>query len=145
MPGGGLATLERPAGTPTQALVHRHGGRLHTHAPLDPEQPIKMRNLLSMGLAGGLVPSPSAVVVLIAAITLGRAWFGVLLVVFYGLGMALTLVGIGLLLARLRGRVVKRLRLGGGAARAFSILPLATAAVICGVGIFLVARGLGQL
>ena len=49
-----------------------------------------------MGLAGGLVPSPSALVVLIGAIALHRAWFGVVLVVFYGAGMAVTLVGIGL-------------------------------------------------
>ena len=46
-----------------------------------------------MGMAGGLVPTPSALVVLLGATALGRAWFGVLLVAIYGIGMALTLLG----------------------------------------------------
>jgi len=44
-----------------------------------------------MGIAGGLVPSPSALVVLLGAIALGRTWFGVVLVLGYGVGMAATL------------------------------------------------------
>jgi ABC-type nickel/cobalt efflux system permease component RcnA len=48
-----------------------------------------------MGFAGGLMPSPSAIVVLLGALALGHAWFGVLLVLAYGLGLAATLTGIG--------------------------------------------------
>ena len=118
---------------------------MHTHAPIDPDQPVRLRNLLSMGLAGGLVPSPSALVVLVSAIVLHRAWFGVLLVAFYGAGMALTLVGIGLLLSRLRGRFMRRVQPGGTFARAFTVLPLVTAAVICLIGLVLAARGLWQV
>jgi ABC-type nickel/cobalt efflux system permease component RcnA len=55
--------------------------------------------LLGVGLAAGLVPSPSALVVLLGAIALSRTFFGVLLVVGYGLGMALTLTAAGLLLS----------------------------------------------
>jgi ABC-type nickel/cobalt efflux system permease component RcnA len=51
--------------------------------------------VLVMGFAGGLMPSPSAIVVLLGAVALGHAWFGVLLVLAYGLGLALTLTGIG--------------------------------------------------
>ena len=58
-----------------------------------------------MGIAGGLVPSPSALIVLLASIALGRTVFGVVLVVAYGLGMAGTLTAVGLLLVRLRGRL----------------------------------------
>jgi nickel/cobalt exporter len=54
--------------------------------------------LAGIGVAGGLVPSPSALVVLLGAIGLGRAGFGVLLVLAYGLGMAGALTGAGLLL-----------------------------------------------
>ncbi|GAA3225127.1 hypothetical protein [Actinocorallia longicatena] len=50
-----------------------------------------------MGFAGGMVPSPSAVLVLVGAAALGRAWFGVALVVAYGAGLAIALVGVGLL------------------------------------------------
>ncbi|WP_018505728.1 hypothetical protein [Parafrankia discariae] len=46
------------------------------------------------------MPTASAVVVLLGAVSLGRAWFGVLLVLAYGVGMAATLVGVGFLLDR---------------------------------------------
>ncbi|WP_432150068.1 nickel/cobalt transporter [Streptomyces sp. bgisy029] len=61
--------------------------------------------LIGMGIAGGLVPSPSALVVLLGAVALGRTAFGVLLVLGYGLGMAATLTLAGLLLVRLRERI----------------------------------------
>jgi ABC-type nickel/cobalt efflux system permease component RcnA len=137
--GGGVAVLERPV---TKPVVHSHGGRRHTHAPITTDTPLRLRSLLTMGLAGGLVPSPSALVVLIGAIALHRAWFGVVLVFFYGLGMALTLVGIGLLLSRLRGRFVRRIQPGSVVSRVFGVLPLATASLICVVGTVLAFRGL---
>ncbi|MEW2812363.1 sulfite exporter TauE/SafE family protein [Streptomyces massasporeus] len=56
--------------------------------------------ILGAGLAAGLVPSPSALLVLLGAIALSRTSFGVLLVVGYGVGMALTLTAAGLLLER---------------------------------------------
>lgn len=68
------------------------------------------RSVLAMGFAGGMTPSPSAVVVLLGAAALGRAWFGVLLVVAYGVGMGGALTGIGLLLARFTDSVLHRLR-----------------------------------
>ncbi|CAM5379884.1 hypothetical protein SGRI78S_02137 [Streptomyces griseus subsp. griseus] len=61
--------------------------------------------LIGMGIAGGLVPSPSALVVLLGAVALGRTAFGVLLVIGYGFGMAATLTLAGLLLVRLRERI----------------------------------------
>ncbi|MFC9131950.1 nickel/cobalt transporter [Streptomyces sp. NPDC057099] len=64
--------------------------------------------LIGMGIAGGLVPSPSALVVLLGAVALGRTAFGVLLVIGYGIGMAATLTLAGLLLVRLRERIESR-------------------------------------
>jgi hypothetical protein len=72
-----------------------------------------VRGLLAVGFAGGLVPSPSALVVLLGGIALGRAWLGVGLVVAYGVGMALALVGTGLLLVRARDRIDALLRRPG--------------------------------
>ncbi|WP_324275386.1 hypothetical protein [Blastococcus brunescens] len=97
-----------------------------------------------MGIAGGLVPSPSALIVLLASIGLGRTVFGVVLVFAYGLGMAATLTAVGLLLVRLRGRLERRMTdLGrswwlAGATRA---APVLTASLVLLVGLSLVTRG----
>lgn len=72
---------------------HGHGhGDGHGHPRVDMP---RRGTVLIMGFAGGLMPSPSAIVVLLGAVALGHAWFGVLLVLAYGLGLALTLTGIG--------------------------------------------------
>ena len=128
----GLA-LARPS-------VHRHGGRTHTHAL--PDGPLTWRSLAAMGLAGGLVPSPSALLVLLAATSLGRAWFGVLLVLAYGLGMAATLTAAGLLLLRAQAALDRRGWALGRDGRWGRRLPLLTAAVVIAVGAGLVVRGL---
>jgi nickel/cobalt transporter (NicO) family protein len=110
-------------------------------------RPLGRRGLVALGLAGGLVPSPSAVVVLLGGIALGHAWFGILLVLAYGAGMAATLTGVGLLLAHVRGRVDRRLAGPAGSllARAGRLLPVATASVIVAVGLALAAQGAAQL
>ncbi|MFI7018136.1 nickel transporter [Streptomyces sp. NPDC050164] len=79
----------RPHSHP-HTVEHTHGGFTHSH-PVAPT----LRGTILMGFAGGLVPSPSAVVVLVGAAALGQAWFGLLLVVAYGVGLALTLTAAG--------------------------------------------------
>ena len=124
---------------------HDHG---HDHDHRRPA-PLGRRGLVALGLAGGMVPSPSAVVVLLGGIALGHAWFGVALVLAYGAGMAATLTGIGLLLAHARGRVDRHLagrsRPRPLLARAARLLPVATASVIVVVGLALAARGAAGL
>jgi nickel/cobalt exporter len=89
-----------------------------------------------MGAANGLVPSPSALVVLLGAMALGRTWFGVLLVLGYGIGMAGTLTAVGLLLVKARERVERIL--DGRATRALShYAPVGTAATVIVVGLWL--------
>ena len=70
---------------------HAHG---HTH---ELPQTITWRGLAALGVSGGLVPSASAVVLLLGAIGLGRTGLGVLLVALFGVGMSAALVGAGLL------------------------------------------------
>ena len=135
---------------------HDDGHHAHPHAAV--QRPPGWRSLVSMGFAGGLVPSPSALVVLLGAIALGRAWFGVLLVIAYGAGMAATLTGASLLLIRAREAMDRRAvqatrhwsptgqRRGPvwaslGVASLSRALPLATASVLLLVGLFLAARG----
>ena len=127
----------------TQA--HTHG---HTHG--HDHGTVEWRSLVPLGLAGGLVPSPSAIVVLLGAIALGRAWFGVALVIAYGVGMAVTLTGAGLLLVRARGAIERRLSTSGGAragrlASVAGALPLLTATCIVVAGLLLAVRGAAQL
>lgn len=113
--------------------------------------PVSRRGLVGMGIAGGLVPSPSALIVLLSAIALGRTWFGIFLVIGYGIGMAGTLTVAGLLLVRIRDRYQQR-SAGKAASRATAaarrwrtIAPLLTAGLVLVVGISLAVRSLGQL
>jgi nickel/cobalt exporter len=143
--------LQRHAAEPPHQHGHDHE---HMHGPQRDHsaerQPLGWRGLVSMGFAGGLVPSPSALVVLLGAIALHRAWFGVLLVVAYGAGMAATLTGAGLLLVLARAALDRRAAAGHPAgtgprrwrlATLTQALPPLTAAVIVVVGVFLAVRG----
>ncbi|MGQ0778007.1 MAG: nickel/cobalt transporter [Pseudonocardiales bacterium] len=131
----------------THGHGHSHGhGHTHGHgAAVASGDRFGRPALLGMGLAAGLVPSPSALLVLFAAIGLGRTWFGVLLVLGYGLGMAATLTAVGLLLVRLRDRAQRRLsqaRANRFLARLAAASPMLTAALVLIVGLGIVARGL---
>jgi nickel/cobalt transporter (NicO) family protein len=144
-PDGPTAPPHAAPGAGPGAVGHPHAH--HDHDPRWAGRPLGRRGLVALGLAGGLVPSPSAVVVLLGGMALGRAWFGVALVLAYGVGMAATLTGVGLLLAHLRTRVDRRLAPPAGSllARAGRLLPVATASVIVAVGVALAAQGAAQL
>jgi nickel/cobalt transporter (NicO) family protein len=128
------------------ALAHSHGGWVHSHPTFD--ESIGWRSLVAVGFAGGLVPSPSALLVLVGAIALGRTWFGLALVTAYGVGMAVMLTGAGLLLVRARRVFERRALLGRRSARLAVIsrlVPLATSTVIITVGLALAARSAGKI
>jgi ABC-type nickel/cobalt efflux system permease component RcnA len=121
---------------------HNHGSRRGSP---------KLAGTFVIGVAGGLVPSPSALVVLLAAVGLGRAVFGVLLVVAYGLGMAATLTAAGLLLLAVQRRVT---RIGSRSARFAARLRgaaplvtsgLVTSALVMVVGFSLAVRAASGL
>jgi nickel/cobalt transporter (NicO) family protein len=79
-------------------LMHSHGGgRPHSHLPPQAnDEAISWRNLLALGVSGGLLPCPSALVVLLSAVALHRVGYGLLLVVAFSIGLAATLTGVGL-------------------------------------------------
>ncbi|MET9514760.1 nickel transporter [Streptomyces sp. NPDC002994] len=122
---------------------HSHGhGHDHSHSHVPPAP--GLRGIILLGFAGGMVPSPSAVVVLVGAAALGQAWFGFLLVLAYGAGLALTLAAAGFAAVRLRETATRRLtrRLRGRAlSRAQRAAPLGTAAVVFVLGCGLLLRG----
>ncbi|MCY7373999.1 MAG: sulfite exporter TauE/SafE family protein, partial [Spirochaetaceae bacterium] len=111
----------------------------HTHEVPD----LSPRGLVAIGLAGGLLPSPSALIVFLGATGLGHPWFGVALVVAFGLGMATTLAVVGLLVMRLRERAERRLSAhpAGRFAPLLRVVPLVTAASVVFLGAALAFRG----
>jgi len=78
---------------------HDHGdGRWHSHET--PEDPWSRRGLVALGLSGGLLPSPSAFVILVSGLLTGRTAGAVVLVVAFGVGMAVTLTAVGVVTLR---------------------------------------------
>ena len=117
---------------------HGHGGVRHSHLP--PEgSTISWRSLFVLGLAGGLIPSTNALLILLGSIAAGRAAFGFVLVVAFGLGMALVMGGIGLALVLARGRL-DRVDAASRLGRISSYVPLAAAVLVFSLGIYLTVK-----
>lgn len=104
--------------------------RPHHHHHHHHEHDLSRRSLIAVGVSGGLLPCPSALVVLLAAISLHRIGFGLLLIFAFSAGLALTITTIGLV-AVLARTAFRRLTLEG---RALSLLPALSAVVILAAG-----------
>jgi nickel/cobalt transporter (NicO) family protein len=116
-----------------RAHVHAHHHHDHHHHEL--------RGLLGVGVAAGLLPCPSALVVLLSAIALHRIGLGLALILAFSVGLAATITGIGLV-AVLARRAFGRLRLDGPLVRA---LPAVSAALILALGIGLTLNALPEV
>lgn len=122
---------------------HSHDGYGHTHNHLPPGtagSPVTWRNLLALGIFGGLIPCPSALVVMLSAIALQRIGFGLLLIVAFSLGLASVLTAIGVLwvhAGRLFGRIPARRNL-------IQILPAMSALFITVIGLGIMLQALMQ-
>jgi nickel/cobalt exporter len=121
------------------ARAHAHGHHHHHRHDHDPVP--GFRSLLAVGVSGGLLPCPSALVVLLAAISLHRVAFGLLLIVAFSLGLALSITGVGLA-AVLARRAFARARFDGMLMRA---LPAASAAVILLAGVLMTVHALPKV
>lgn len=115
---------------------HDHDDRRHHHH--DHDEPLTSRGILGVGIAAGLLPCPSALVVLLSAIALHRVGFGLALIAAFSFGLAATITAIGLL-AVLARRAFSRVRLDGPVVRA---LPAVSAAVIVLVGVVISAKAI---
>ncbi len=120
---------------------HSHGGVRHSHLPAAGST-ISWRGLFALGLAGGLIPSTSALIILLGSIVAGRPAFGFLLVVIFGLGMAAVMTGVGLAMVFARSRL-DRLPSGSGLGRLASHASLAAAVVVLAFGVYLTAQAFG--
>ncbi len=116
----------------TVAGWHSHGLVRHTHLPPG-DDPVRWRNIAALGLVGGLVPSASAILILVGSIAAGRPAYGMVLTIAFGIGMAVVLVGVGVLLVRARG-VIERWPRTDRLGPLFARLPVITALVFVVVG-----------
>jgi nickel/cobalt transporter (NicO) family protein len=121
--------------------VHAHGGVAHSHLPADGST-LSWRSLFALGLAGGLIPSTSALFILLGSIVAGRPAFGFVLVVVFGLGMAVVMTAIGLATVLARGRL-DRMPSGSGLGRVARQLPLVAAVVVLAFGLYLSVQAFG--
>jgi ABC-type nickel/cobalt efflux system permease component RcnA len=122
---------------------HAHGGMRHRHLPAE-RAPITWRSLALLGLAGGIVPSTNALLLLLAAIAGGRPAWGLVLVIAFGVGMAVVLGGVGLVLVRARGLAAKS---GSGLVgvqlgRLVAMAPAIGAGTVLALGVWLTSQAL---
>jgi ABC-type nickel/cobalt efflux system permease component RcnA len=116
---------------------HHHGPGGHVHELPGGVPPLSRRGLVVLATAGGLFPSPSALIVLVAAFTLGRVVLGLALIAAFSVGLAVTLTGVGLALVYGRAAAERR-----GILRSVQFLPLVSAAAILILGLVFAADGL---
>jgi nickel/cobalt transporter (NicO) family protein len=129
------------------ALGHAHDhahDHEHDHAPghTHPSERASWRSLLALGVSGGLLPCPEALMVLLITIAAHRVLFGLLLIVSFSTGLAAVLVGFGLLLVYARG-LFARLNVTGGLVP--RLLPVASALVIVVAGSVITSQALPQV
>ena len=114
---------------------HSHG---HGHADHEHDHALSHRRLLGIGISGGIVPCPTALVVLLAAISLHRVGYGLVLIVAFSVGLAVAMTAIGLVAVTAK-RTFARVNFNGGAIR---LLPAFSAVVVLGLGLAMTVRAL---
>ena len=117
---------------------HAHDDHHHGHPHHDDHPELTRRGLLAMGASAGLIPCPSALVVLLGAIAQHQVALGLLLIVAFSAGLAATLTALGIAVVH-AGRLTVRLR---PSSRLVGALPAASAVVIVAAGVLLTARAL---
>ena len=131
----GLAVLRTRA---AHVLAHRRGSHHHHHHHHGDGSAITARSLLAVGVSGGMLPCPSALVVLLAAISLHRLAFGLVLIVAFSTGLALSITGLGLVAVAAKRTFARRSFNG----RLVQALPAVSALVILVAGVAMTARAL---
>jgi nickel/cobalt exporter len=124
------------------AHVRAHGhGHAHHHHDHHHEYEGGMRGLLATGISGGILPCPTALVVLLAAISLHRVGYGLLLIVAFSLGLAGAITGIGLVAVGAKSFLSRRSFDG----RLVRVLPTVSALVVLGLGIAMTLRAIPKV
>jgi nickel/cobalt transporter (NicO) family protein len=121
-----------------EAHQHQHP---HTHEGISnpPPAAISFKSLFALGITGGIVPCPAALVVLLGALAIHRVAFGLFLIVAFSVGLAAVLIGFGLAMVYAR-RFMSRFAARGPLTERW--LPLASSAVITVVGVTITLQSL---
>lgn len=119
-----------------QRLRAARKGRQH-HRHDVPEGEVSVGSLMALGVSGGLVPCPSALVLLLSSVALGRIGLGLMLLVAFSAGLAVVLMAIGMV------SVYGKKLLPDGRGAAFRYVPVVSAAIITCVGVVMTAAALG--
>jgi len=121
---------------------HDHDHTDHSHLPPGVDgSPVTWRSLLALGVSGGLIPCPSALVVLLGAIALNRIGFGLILVLAFSLGLAGALTAIGMMFIY-AGRLFERFSLQG---RIVRLLPVLSALFVSMIGVGILIKALMEI
>jgi len=123
---------------------HPHAHHLrhvdHSHHSHPDPRPISRRGLVALAVAGGILPSPTAFVVLTGAVAAHRVGYGLALIFSFSVGLAASLMVVGLLALRARAVLTRSL-----AGRWMGVIPILSALVIVGFGFFFATKGIAQL
>jgi nickel/cobalt exporter len=143
-----LTRIKRLGAKAFHGHTHDHPHH-HTHSHELPAGGNRLRltwqSLTALGIVGGLVPSASALIILLAAISLQRVGFGLALILAFSAGMAAVLTGVGLALVYAR-RFVERFQLRGKSiGTLYRVLPLAAALVVLLSGLVIAVRAVFQV
>lgn len=121
--------------------AHDHHHHDHDHYDHEPDAALSLRRLLGVGISGGIVPCPTALVVLLAAISLHRVGYGLVLIVAFSLGLAGAMTAIGILAVSAK-RLFNRADFNGGLIR---LLPAVSAIVVLALGLAMTIRALPKV
>jgi nickel/cobalt exporter len=120
-------------------FTHDHGdGHVHSHVP---EGEVTMASLIALGASGGLVPCPSALVLLLSSVALGRVGLGLTLLVAFSAGLAVVLMGIGMMVIYAKHLLPDSKKTATN--MAFRYLPVASAGIIVCAGVLMTGVALG--
>ncbi|MDQ1471529.1 MAG: nickel/cobalt transporter (NicO) family protein [Bryobacterales bacterium] len=120
-------------------LTHTHDGHTHSHVP---EGDISIGSLIALGASGGLVPCPSALILLLSAISIGRVGLGMVLLLAFSLGLAIVLTATGLLVLYAKNLFPERTTEHSAF---FRYMPVFSAAVIVLIGVVMTSVSLGWI
>lgn len=133
---------------------HPHGhdhphGHPHGHHHLPPGE-LRPRDLVTLGITGGLLPCPSALIVMLAAISVGQVGLGLMLITAFSFGLASVLVAGGLVLVSARSFTARFLEQRAGRrmpavwrafnGRTLQRLPIISAALVAAIGLVIVIQ-----
>ncbi len=121
---------------------HHHGiGHSHSHAPVHDESgSITVKSLIALGVSGGIIPCPSALIVMLAAISLNRIAYGLVLIVAFSFGLAIVLTAVGIAFVY-GGKLIDRIPAGNIWLR---LIPAFSSLVIAFAGGLIVLQALNQ-